>query len=364
MRWHILTALVGLLNGPYCTAVVVSNIKERRDVTGNLMDVHDGNIFFWQDRFYWVGMGYGNCSETHGLIPPEDCPGIYKPYGSCGFRIDHQVNVFSSSDLLAWIPEGNVLSAADRPTGIYFRPKILQHPTTGEFVLWINRVPPAPTPLAGYPHAVYVVATAATPAGPFVVVTPNASVAFTGAGDFTIFLDHSTAQGYIAYDAWANSHTVTIQPLTADLRNVNIAGGCSGPLSPSGNEAPIVFQRNDWFYLLFGHTCCFCRQGSDSYVYTARHPLGPWNNTGINLNPVVGGASFNHVIRAQENFVFSTTGTSATSTFVYTGDRWGSSPDHEKSHDLQFWQPLTFNDAVEPPAIEPLYWSDNCNITL
>ena len=63
-------------------------------------------------------------------------------------------------------------------------------------------------------------------------------------------------------------------------------------------EAPALFRRGDWFYLLYGHCesaerasgetfcdsrihnddsgCCFCYQGSGILVYRAKDPMGPW----------------------------------------------------------------------------------------
>lgn len=72
--------------------VTVSNTEPRRDVNGSLMDVHDGMVIQWTTggRYYWYGMGYRNCTETDGLIPPFQCPGIYESFGrprkklSCG----------------------------------------------------------------------------------------------------------------------------------------------------------------------------------------------------------------------------------------------------------------------------------------
>lgn len=43
---------------------------------------------------------------------------------------------------------------------------------------------------------------------------------------------------------------------------------------------------------------------------------------------------------------------------VYTGDRWMSAPDQLKSHDLQYWAPLQFNDTTTPPAIVPMVFAD------
>ena len=57
-----------------------------------------------------------------------------------------------------------------------------------------------------YPNASYVVATSATPAGPFTIKTPRAAVAVSGGGDITLFVD-SDQTGYVAYDAWG---TVTV----------------------------------------------------------------------------------------------------------------------------------------------------------
>lgn len=65
----------------------ISNVKPRTDVLGQLMDIHDGNVIKVsstansESLYYWYGMGYLNCTETVGLIPPFDCPGIYKPFG-------------------------------------------------------------------------------------------------------------------------------------------------------------------------------------------------------------------------------------------------------------------------------------------
>ena len=47
-----------------------------------------------------------------------------------------------------------------------------------------------------------------------------------------------------------------------------------------------------------------------------------------------------------------------------TGDRWMSSPDHLKSHDFQYWAPLNFDDAHDPPRVLPLRWLDSFELNL
>ena len=157
-------------------------------------------------------MGYQNCTETRGAIPPYDCPGIFKPFGACGFRTDHAVNVFSSPDLMTWTFVMDALPVSRRPNGIYFRPKVIYNPITALFVLWINYLPPAPTPLEAYPNASYIVATSRTMASFFEIVNLRAQTAVSGGGDFTLFVDPAcpTHTAYLAYDAWGNNHQVLL----------------------------------------------------------------------------------------------------------------------------------------------------------
>lgn len=377
------------------TAVTVSNVEPRVDIAGQLMDVHDGNILQSEQDglYYWVGMGYGDCVEEHGTMPPRDCPGIYRPASSesCGFRTDHAVNVYSSPDLVSWTFVADAFPVdGGRAQGIYFRPKVIFHRQRQEWVLWINNLNAtdlSTVPLAAYTTAVLTVATAKSIAGPYQVVTPKANLGFQGAGDFTLMVDDASAdkEAYVAYDAWANDHRVVVELLTADYRDsrgggAESAGGTaavsSGPVSPPKNEAPILFERMGTYYLLYGHTCCFCREGAGSTVLTAQNPLGPYTNgTGAvyDINPPVGvlQGKFHVTIPAQENYIFQVATTSAdtatggtSTTYVYTGDLWTSSPDGLKSHDLQFWQPLIFNDSSTVPTIEPMYWANEIEIDL
>merc|ERR1719186_950912 len=144
------------------SSAVIDNTAARRDVTGALMDVHDGNVVRWNnedDLFYWYGMGYQDCQLEKGIIPPRNCPGIYQEFGHCGFRTDHAVNLYTSPDLEQWTFVTDIFPVGSRPDGIYFRPKVIYHKQTKEYVLWINYLAPASTPLASYPEAGFIVAT-------------------------------------------------------------------------------------------------------------------------------------------------------------------------------------------------------------
>lgn len=350
--------------------VTIANTgRPRVDRTGQPMDVHDGVIVQWfpGDLFHWYGMGYRNCTETKGAIPPVDCPGIYRPYGGCGFRVDHAVNLYTSPDLVTWTFVRDVLPLGSRPTGIYFRPKVVYNRKTARYVLWINYLPPAPNPLEAYPRATYVIATSATADGPFNVVTSNATVEHTGGGDVTLMVDPATDIGYVAYGSWSTSHRIAIEQLTDDFTNSLGSRASSGLITPPNNEAPILFSRNGMFYLLYGACCCFCHEGSGTIALHATSPLGPWRplGDGKDLNPVVD-LSGNRRIRAQESFTVEVAVEGGPPAWLYVGDLWASAPgpSHFKSQDPQYWQPLVFNDSVTPATIAPLQFLSSFTLNI
>ena len=101
----------------------------------------------------------------------------------------------------------------------------------------------------------------------------------------------------------------------------------------------------DVYYLLYGHCCCFCFQGSGVLVFRSSSPMGPWTRQAIgedlacvantSINPrstpgqgcLYGGVNQVSVTHAQQNFVIRVRGADGNETFVWTGDLWQQSPD-------------------------------------
>ena len=50
--------------------------------------------------------------------------------------------------------------------------------------------------------------------------------------------------------------------------------------------------------------------------------------------------------------------------YVFVSDLWSSAADNLKSHDLQYWHQLEFDDTQSPPTIKPFDWSDTCELDL
>jgi len=362
---------------PVVELVNISNVRLRRDRRGEMMDIHDGNILSITDSetgavvYHYYGMAYHNCTIQHSWFPPRWCPGIYEPFGQCGFRTDHMIRLYTSPDLHSWtLGSENVLPLNRRPYGIYFRPKVIFCPTTSKYVLWVNYLPNASSPLAAFPNAKLLVATSATIDGPFEVLHHADGLGHHGPGDFTLMVVSfapGDSRAYIAYGAWSTDHTISIEQLDENFTNSLGLKRSSGLLSPPGNEAPILFHRRGFFYLIFGECCCFCQQGAGATVYVASSPLGPWNTTmgslgTVDINPVLNEST--RVISSQNNYVFqipSAAGGGKAAAYVWMGDRWASAHDGLFGHNLQSWHLLEFDGEGlrgSAPSIRELTWED------
>jgi hypothetical protein len=78
----------------------------RMDVNGHHMDIHDSNIVqFGRDGFYYYyGIGYG---EFHSKMN-FSCAGEFL-MGDFGFRTNHTINSYASSDLSQWTFVSDIL---------------------------------------------------------------------------------------------------------------------------------------------------------------------------------------------------------------------------------------------------------------
>ena len=133
-----------LLACPLALGVYIDNTSPRHDERGVVMDIHDGGLFRADGQYWYYGIGYQNCTLERIYMPPQYCVGVYQPFGGCGFREDHTLPVYSSSDLVRWRYEGDALPFDARPRGIYFRPKVIFDARTGDYVLWINYLRQSP----------------------------------------------------------------------------------------------------------------------------------------------------------------------------------------------------------------------------
>jgi beta-xylosidase len=321
---------------PMATATV-SNIKPHLDQNGNIMDLHDGNTFRVGNTFFWYGAGYGDCTEM-----ASGCASI--AVGSCGFNLNHTVNLATSTDLVNWNFHGNILPS--RPTGILFSPFLARSNSTGMYVLWFNLLPVV-NGHGDFDHSCLAVAASASPYGPFKMMNNNVTgLAYKALPDGPALFVDDDGMGYIAF-THEDSHINLVQQLSPDLYTPLPGEKTSAQIGQTNNEGILMFKRKGLYYIMFGPCCCFCAEGSTLSVFTATSPLGPYHEQ---QNPVV----LQNTWHGQTGSVWFT-GVD----YVLYGDRWQSAPDKIKAHDFSYWAPLIFNDNG---SIQTLSWEDTVHI--
>ena len=366
--------------------ITIDNTKPKLSKDGDIVNAHDGTYRKIGGFWYYHGAEYGLCHEPqkHGCDKTPD---------HCGFHNNHNVSVWRSTDLSSgsWEKVATAVECTKLPgCQVLYRPHLVFNPNTQKYVLFVNYVGQGDQGYKG--NAVY---SALHPEGPFhlenpvmnlsrlcpgPVAGPQCGEAQGACGDFDVLVDPADGQAYISYGC---HYYMGIERLTADYYN-------TAPLPASGNgnatvtnghfggrlfpdyfiEAPVFFERNGLYYLLYGHCCCFCYQGSGILVYIAEHPLGPWKaQPGGNLACVpppqdnferevlggtptpgqgclYGGSSDVSTTHAQQNFVINYESLDGKiKERIWTGDLWQQSPDGLKGHEGQFWVPLRFTEA-------------------
>ena len=320
-------SLLLLLSAVLITSgTVISNISPRRDTDGNILNAHDGNIVLIDGEYHWYSIGYGDCIENPGCSKSS-------VNNSCGFMFNHSVTLYTSKDLSSgsWENRGDVLPLSNRPHGIVFATTVVYNKLTDLYVLWANYLPQQNFQLSRY-----FVATSKSRFGPFMVVNAHANLTRSPEGDSKVFVDDD-GQGYIVYTSVQKvGHLLTIEKLTPDFI---YSQGDSTPLNPTGcMEAPSIFidRESGRYFALASECCCFCSEGGDIEVFAADSILGNYSHEG-SINP-------SREIPAQQTYVLPLNTTTGWQ-YVWIGDRWGSAPDHLKSHDFTYWGLLNWTGA-------------------
>lgn len=120
--------------------MTISNVKPRRDITGTIIDAHDGNLLFADGRYFLYGTAYGK---------------------TAGYSINNRFRVYSSPDLEHWTFEGELLKSP--PDGVYYNPSVVYNSRKHKYVLWYSWYPKLWNGQVG-------AAVSDTPIGPFTIV--------------------------------------------------------------------------------------------------------------------------------------------------------------------------------------------------
>lgn len=295
----------------------IQNTTPRRDTDGNIIDCHDGCLRYFQGRFYLYGTRYG---------------------GTDGFTDANRYVVYSSPDLAGWEAHGELL---DCPLpGVSYRPYVVRHKTSGQYVMWFNWYPELWKGRFG-------VAVSDTPRGPFRVVNEAAKVFQPEPGDHNLFVDDD-GTGYLIYTSIPGDeqtrHGMSVEKLDPGL-TASTGENCG--VFAHRVEAPAMFKHGGLYYCVFGNTCCFCLEGAGARVYRAVSPMGPWTFLG-DINRDAGG----RIIVPGQQTDIATIPTDRGDVYLWMSDLWGSRPDGVKGHDLQHWEAIRFDPDGTPMKLQ------------
>ncbi|UJR09258.1 hypothetical protein I4U23_013504 [Adineta vaga] len=251
-----------------CVQVTISNVDPRRDINGTIMDIHDGNMVLYDGLYYYYGASYGLCKEPPG---PSGCTEWHT--GGCGFQLNHNVSLYTSTNLMNWTFRSYAfqMSTMKNP-GILFSPRVIRNYQTKKWVMWFNFLPETGT---GVTQSQYAVAISDTPQGPFQLVTEKVTtLAWENTGDLNLFQDDN-GDAYIIYTAHIDgsiynpNHLMSVEKLSSDYLSSLGKQFNSGYFGQTFVEAPTMFKRNGIYYAVFGQCCCYCAEGSAVTVYTS-----------------------------------------------------------------------------------------------
>lgn len=306
----------------------------RFSTMGDAIDAHDGEIAFFEGKYYLYGTSYDCGFEWGNKTAPF-----------CGFKS------YSSADLVNWADEGPLFDAktaiwqtrCDGSTYGCFRPHVIYNKRTGLYVLWINVY----DNVSGYR-----VFTSPKPAGPFTEVAEpklginqDAPAKGLNNGDHDTFVDDD-GTAYLAYTDWRSSGQIVIEQLSDDY--LTGTGHLVKAITAGNTEAPALFKRNGIYYLTYSDPNCGYCSGTGTSYKTAQSPLGPWSEgKKISDNSCGGQPSFVSTIKMATGNIY-----------LYGSDLWNNAAKNEALANY-FWAPLSFD---KDGAIKPIVCNEDYTV--
>jgi hypothetical protein len=265
--------------------VTLYNDRPRLDVSGNVVDAHDGSMVYHAGTFFLYGEAYGNTTGSS--------------FATGGWGSAPQLAVYTSPDLQAWTYRGSLFNASVPKDSSFTKwiPTVVFSPACSCFVLWFG-------------SGAWSIATSQDGIS-FALVSRTETSRLGGSTDGTGLLLDEDGTGYVAFSALSRGgqlgqgHLTSIERLSPSLLSsskVNVSDFF--PLDYV--ESPALFKRAGRYYLATGSCCCACRGGGGLAIYSAPAMAGPWQlqaqhsdvNCGDAATPLCGGFGARKVGRA------------------------------------------------------------------
>lgn len=241
--------------------------KEWRDVNGELIQAHGGQITYIEGKYYWYGENKD--MTVHG-----------SPYWHNGVRC------YSSEDLYNWKDEGILLEANDDINSplcrerIIDRPHILHNKKTGKYVMWMKLTGTPDKPKDWSTQHVGI-AVSDSFIGKYTFVSeffPNGEQM----GDFDFIENTDTGEVYLYFShiIGPNPSDVLCMKLTEDYMGVEEGKIQYFPYGhpPASRESPAFFRHGGKIYLTTSGTTGY--NPNPTMIAAADKCEGPWEVLG------------------------------------------------------------------------------------
>jgi hypothetical protein len=320
--------------GASAAGALIHNDTFWKDTAGTPIYSQGGGVFAFNGTYYWYGIKY-NGAVTYAANPT-------KKNSDTSFAA---VTCYSSTDLVTWKHEADVMTAAglganvDSSTWIG-RMGVVYNATTKKYVLI--------TQYSGPTGTGELFATSSSPTGTFTwdhVQAVVTNVANMTTGDQTIFTDDD-GKSYLICSSSSGRSNLYVAPVHAsDSLSIDPATRIFGG---AGREGNTMFKYNGSYY--FCSSDLHGWNASHSYYIAATNIMGPYGAEGIVGNT---DNDFSHV--SQTGFFFTVKGTAGT-TVIFAGDRWSDFAGNGLGYNQ--WCPLSFTGTT--PAMQSVSeWSLN-----
>jgi hypothetical protein len=281
-------------------AVTVTNGVQSTDSAGNVLHAHGGGMIKVGRYYYWFGEN---------------------PHPNNRFRY---ISVYRSTDLRTWEFRNNVLtqaSAAELNLATVWRPRVIYNTSIRKYVLFARKEKKP----GDFSQSRVAIATSSTVDGDYSYVRSFRPLGYRSF-DMTVFRDDDGAAYLIS--TTNEQKDLTIFRLTPDY--LRIAARVA-TLHGVKREASAMFKRNGVYFLVTSGVTGW--QPNQAKYSTASSIAGPWSGLANLGDSITYGSQSTYVLPVQG---------SATTSYLYQGDRWGNAWGGSVKDSKYVWLPLRF----------------------
>ncbi|TDH28715.1 beta-xylosidase [Segetibacter sp. 3557_3] len=315
-------------NSSAAAAGIIENDIFWNTVDGQPIYSQGGGIFRFTDpktnkeKYYWYGVHYKEAEAYRSN------PSITHPRTNFA-----AVTCYTSTDLVSWTFEGNVLT----------KEELDAHGRT----FWVGRLGVAYVKeLKKYAmlvqHGNQVLITVSdSPGGPFTWhqrISMQEMIGTPNTGDQTVFTDEDSGKSYLVYSYGQGRNKIYVSEIGVKDGMVNLLD-CTRIFQGAGREGNCMFKYKGKYYMFASNL--YGWDASLAYYLVADNIRGPYLPE--NNMKIINGATEDYAHVTQTGFFVNVKG-SKQETVVYCGDRWANFAGNGLGYNQ--WVPLSFDGAT------------------